>query len=126
MLSQEIYRVSANTSPDSTTLISPSSAVHTASCTSSYHLALTSFRDHGRGRGTEHGSGVDVASHHHISLSVADLNARSAIVLAIMLTSSIIVMMIFLLQLAQLLFSTLMIMIQSIPTGMLTPEPPIT
>jgi len=31
---------------------------------------------------------VDVPSHHHISLLVADLNARSAIILAIMLTSA--------------------------------------
>ena len=47
---------------------------------------------------TEAGSVVvDVPSHHHISLSVADLNARSAIILAIMLISATIVMIILLL-----------------------------
>ena len=51
---------------------------------------------------------VDVSSHHAFSLPVADLNARSAIVLTIMLTIATIVMIIFLLRLAQLLFSTLM------------------
>ena len=42
---------------------------------------------------------VDVPSYHHISLPVADLNARSAIVLVIMLTNATIVMMIWLAQL---------------------------
>ena len=65
---------------------------------------------------------VDVPSHHYISPLVADLNARFAIVLAIMLTNATIVIMI---QLAQLLFSTLMGIVQSIPTGM-TLEPLIT
>jgi len=37
---------------------------------------------------------VDVPSHHYISPPVADLNARSAIVLAIMLTNATIIMMI--------------------------------
>ena len=50
---------------------------------------------------------VNVPSYHHISPSVADLNARSAIVLAIMLSSATIIMMILLFGLAQLLFSTL-------------------
>ena len=54
---------------------------------------------------------VNVPSHHHISPPVADLNARSAIILAIMLTNATIFMMI---QLAQLLFSTLMRRVQSI------------
>jgi len=40
---------------------------------------------------------VDVPPHHHISLLVANLNVRSTFILAIMLTSTIIVMMIFLL-----------------------------
>ena len=66
---------------------------------------------------------VDVPFHHHIGLPVANLNARSAIILTIMLTNAIIVMMI---RLAQLLFSTLMGIVQSIPTGMLTPKPLIT
>ena len=66
---------------------------------------------------------VDIPSHHHISPLVADLNVRSAIVLTILLTSATIVMMI---RLAQLLFSTLMGIVQSIPTGMLTPKPLIT
>ena len=66
---------------------------------------------------------VEVPSHHHISSPVADLNARSAIILAIMLTNATIVMII---RLAQLLFSTLMGIVQSIPTAMLTPEPLIT
>ena len=66
---------------------------------------------------------VHVPSHHDISPPVANLNVRSAIVLAIILTNSTIVMMI---QLAQLFFSTLMGIVQSIPTGMLTPEPLIT
>ena len=66
---------------------------------------------------------VDVLSYRHISPPVVDLNARSAIVLAIMLTNATIVMMI---RLAQLLFSTLMRIVQSIPTGMSTPEPFIT
>ena len=66
---------------------------------------------------------VDVPFYRHISLSVADLNARSATVLAIMLTNATIVMMI---RLAQLLFSTFMGIVQSIPTGMLTLEPLIT
>ena len=55
---------------------------------------------------------VDVPFYHHISPLVADLNARSAIVLAIMLTSATIIMMILLFQLAQLLFSTLMRIVQ--------------
>ena len=63
---------------------------------------------------------VDVPSYRHISPPVADLNARSVIVLAIMLTNATIVMMV---QLAQLLFSTLMGIVQSIPTGMfVSPE----
>ena len=66
---------------------------------------------------------VDVPSHHHISPLLADLNARSAIILAIMLINTTIVMMI---RLAQLCFSTLMGIVQSIPTGMLIPEPLIT
>ena len=66
---------------------------------------------------------VDVPSYHHINPPVADLNARSAIILAIMLTNATIIMMI---RLAQLLFSTLMGIVQSIPTDMLTPEPLIT
>ena len=66
---------------------------------------------------------VDVPSYHHISPLVADLNARSAIILAIMLTNATIVMII---RLAQLLFSTFMGIVQSIPTGMLTPESLIT
>ena len=48
---------------------------------------------------------MDIPSHHHISPSVVDLNAISAIVLAIMLTNGTIVMLI---RLAQLLFSNLM------------------
>ena len=75
---------------------------------------------------TEAGSAVvvvDVPSHHHISPPVTDFNARSAIVLAIMLTNVTIVMII---RLAQLHFSPLMGIVQSIPTGMLTPEPLIT
>ena len=66
---------------------------------------------------------VDVPSHHHISMSVADLNTRSAIVLVIMLISATIVIMVLLLRLAQLHFSTLMRIIQAIPTGMLTLKP---
>ena len=66
---------------------------------------------------------VDVLSYHHISPSVADLNVRSAIIFVIMLTNATIVMTI---RLAQLLFSTLMGIVQSIPTGMLTPDPLIT
>ena len=57
MLSQEIYRGRAITSPDSTTLISPSPAVNIASRTPSYHSAPSSFRDCGRVRGREHGRG---------------------------------------------------------------------
>jgi len=63
---------------------------------------------------------MDVPSYHHISPPVADLNARSTIVLAIMLTNATIVMMI---RLAQLIFSTLVGIVQSIPTSMLTLEP---
>ena len=66
---------------------------------------------------------IDIPSHHHISPPVADLNAKSAIVLAIMLTSATIVMMI---QLVQLLFCTLMRIVQSIPIGVLTSESLIT
>ena len=55
---------------------------------------------------------TNIPSHHHISLLMVNLNVRSAIVLAIMLTSATIVMMIWL---AQLLFSTLMGIVQSIP-----------
>jgi len=66
---------------------------------------------------------VDVPSHNRISLAVADLSVRSAIVLVIMLTSATIVMMI---RPAQLLFFTLMRIVQSIPTGMLILEPLIT
>ena len=66
---------------------------------------------------------MNVPSHHHVSPPMADLNARSAIVLTIMLTNATIVLMI---GLAELLFSTLMGIVQSIPTGMLTPEPLIT
>ena len=66
---------------------------------------------------------VDVPSYRHISPPVVDLNVRSAIVLAIMLTNATIVMMI---RLAQLLFSTLMGIVQSILTDMLTMEPLIT
>jgi len=66
---------------------------------------------------------VDVPSYRHISPPVADLNTRSAIILTIMLTNVTIVMMI---RLAQLLFSTLMGIVQSIKTGMLTLEPLIT
>ena len=51
---------------------------------------------------------MDVPSHGYTSPPVASLNARSAIILASMLTSATIVMMILLLRLAQLLFSTLM------------------
>jgi len=69
---------------------------------------------------------VDIPSHHHISPQVSDLNARSVIILAIMLTSSLIFMMILFFKLAQLLFSTLMRIVKLIPTGMLTLEPLIT
>ena len=57
---------------------------------------------------------MDVPSYRHISPPVVDLNARSVIVLAIMLTNGTIVVMI---RLAQLLFSNLMGIVQSIPTG---------
>ena len=104
-------------------LISLSPAVHTVSRTPSYHSAPSFFR----GRGVaETGSAVvvvDVPSYRHISPPVTDLNARSVIVLAIRLTHATIVMMI---RQAQLLFSTFMGIVQSIPTGMLTPEPLIT
>jgi len=107
MLSQEIYRGRVITSPDSTTLISPSLAVQTTSHTPNYHSASSSFRGHGRGQSRERGRGRGRGRSfpHHISLSVADLNTRSAIILAIMLTSATIVMMI---RLAQLLFFILM------------------
>jgi len=49
MLSQEIYRGRAITSPDSITLISPSPAVHTVSRTPSYHSAPYFFRGRGCG-----------------------------------------------------------------------------
>ena len=98
MLNQEIYRGRAIISPDSTTLVSPSPAVHTASAlqaTIQLHLLYMVVDV------AEAGSAVvDVPSHHHISPPVADLNVRSAILLALMLTSATIVMMI---RLAQLL-----------------------
>ena len=117
MLSQEIYRERAVTSPDSTTLISLFPALQ-----ATIQLYLLSVVVDV----AEAGSVVvivDVPSYHHISSPVADLNARFAIILAIMLTNAIIVIMI---RLAQLLFCTLMGIVQSIPTGMLTPVPLIT
>ena len=110
MLNQEIYHGRAITSPDSTTLIFPSPAVHTASIPppvlqATIRLQLLSVVMDV----AEEGSAVvDIPSHHHISPPVVDLNARSAIILAIMLTGATIFMMIFLFRLAQLLFFTLM------------------
>jgi len=49
MYSQEIYRGSAITSSASTTFISPSLAIHTASRTQSYHSTPSFFRGRGRG-----------------------------------------------------------------------------
>ena len=66
---------------------------------------------------------MDVPSYRHINPPVVDLNARSVIVLAIMLTNATIVMMI---RLAQLLFFILMGIVHLIPTGMLTLNPLIT
>ena len=123
MLSQEIYRRRAITSPDSTTLISPSPAFilfPALQATIQLHLFSVVVD---MAEAVSVVVVVDVPSFRHISPPVADLNARSAIVLAIMLTNAIIVMMF---RLAQLLFSTLMGIVQSIPTSMLTPEPLIT
>ena len=54
---QSLLRELAIISPDSTTLISPSLVVHTASRTPSYHSAPSSFRGRGRSRGSERGRG---------------------------------------------------------------------
>jgi len=123
MLSKEIYHERVITSPNSTTLISPLMMfILLPALQATIQLQLLSVFVNV----AEAGSVVvivDVPSYHHISPSVADLNARSAIILAIMLTNAIIVMII---RLAQLLFSTLMRIVQSIPTYMLTLEPLIT
>ena len=119
MFSQKIYRGRAIISLDSTTLISPFPTVHIASAlqaTARLHLLSVVVDVAEAGSAVEV---VDVPSHHHISPSVANLNARCAIVLAIMLINVTIVMMI---RLAQLLFSTLTGIVQLIPTGMLTSE----
>jgi len=55
MLSQEIYRGHVITIPDSTALIPPSPAVHTASRTPNYHSGPSSFHGRGRGQGKERG-----------------------------------------------------------------------
>ena len=100
ILSQEIYREYAITTPDSIALISSPPAVHTApspQATTRLHLFFV-IEDV-----AEAGSAVivmDVHSHYHISLSVADLNTRSTIIFSIMLISATIVMMILLFQLA--------------------------
>jgi len=123
MLSQEIYRVCAITSPDSTTIIflllrfilPP-----TLQAIIQLHLLFVVVDV------AETGSAVvvmDVPSHHNISSLVADLNAKFTIILAIMLTSASIVMMIWL---TQLLFFTLMVIVQSILIGMWTIDPLIT
>ena len=126
ILSQEIYRGRAITIPDSTSsspflprFIPP--PAFQATTRLQLPFVVVDMAEAGRTIVV-----VDVPSYHHISPPITDLNTRSAIILAIMLANATIVMIIFLLQLAPVLFSTFMGIVQLIPTGMLTPEPLIT